>query len=424
MKRFIKLLIFFLIFNIGNIGLTNSYFSDKATLAGNTVSTGCWVAPSVPQLVYPANGYHAIPGSGWLANPYMDWEDSTSTCPLATITYQYRSYRDAGLTQLAYQSIWLSNSQIAAPGTPDGTYYWHVRAKDQFGNTSDFSEPWLLTVDRSVPPPEPTPVVNGVVLNEILPNPEGDDSQHELAGEWVELYNNGDTAVDVSGWYIRDAASHTKTVSTLTTLGGQVILGAKGSGTEWLVLFMNDDILNNTETETVTLYTNTGVEVDSYTFSAQSNDDDSDSANTPGGPNSIGVGEEGKSFARVPDGTGPWYDPVATPGGPNKLEEGPTVDLRLRSDKHAVSFQVNNIKKFKTLSYEITYDAKPVEKQIAGAISLTNEDSFARNDLILGTCSSFGKVCVYDWGITKITLKVVLTLPNSQTTEIIKEIAY
>lgn len=40
----------------------------------------------------------------------------------------------------------------------------------------------------------------GVVLNEILPSPEGTDDQ----GEWIELYNSNNFEADLSGWKIED----------------------------------------------------------------------------------------------------------------------------------------------------------------------------------------------------------------------------
>ena len=42
-----------------------------------------------------------------------------------------------------------------------------------------------------------------VVLNEMLPNPTGVDNDME----WVEIYNSGQTPVDVNGWAIEDAAT-------------------------------------------------------------------------------------------------------------------------------------------------------------------------------------------------------------------------
>ncbi len=156
-RRIAKLLVIFVLLTFNFVGSTNSFFVDRETIENNSVSAGCWLPPSVPILVYPPDNHIAGAGSAWDLNPYMDWQDSTTTCPLSTtLTYQYESYRDPGLTIRLYQSGWLTDSQIPAPGTPDGIYYWHVRSQDNFGNESGFSAPWKLTVDRSAPDSEIT----------------------------------------------------------------------------------------------------------------------------------------------------------------------------------------------------------------------------------------------------------------------------
>ncbi|MCL5411650.1 MAG: lamin tail domain-containing protein [Patescibacteria group bacterium] len=148
---FLKLLALFLILSPLSAEKTYAYFQSQREIGDNTLSTGCWATPATPSLAYPANNTYAGAGSAWDLSPHMDWTDSISTCPLATISYQYESYLDGSLSILAYQSGWLADSRISAPGTPNGSYYWRVRAKDQFGHTSPFSDPWLLVVDRTAP---------------------------------------------------------------------------------------------------------------------------------------------------------------------------------------------------------------------------------------------------------------------------------
>jgi len=145
----VKLLLLVIIIGSVQIKLTNSFFNDTKTLVGNTLTAGCWSPPEIPQLIYPANGYLAGPTSGWYLNPYQDWSDSW-VCPGKSLTYQYESYLDASLTHLAYRSGPLTNSRIPAPGTPDGSYYWRVRAFDG-DNWSGWSSVWLLIVDTMGP---------------------------------------------------------------------------------------------------------------------------------------------------------------------------------------------------------------------------------------------------------------------------------
>ena len=46
----------------------------------------------------------------------------------------------------------------------------------------------------------------GVVFNEVLPSPEGSDSENE----WIELYNSNDLEIDLSGWKIKDTTGSVK----------------------------------------------------------------------------------------------------------------------------------------------------------------------------------------------------------------------
>ena len=47
----------------------------------------------------------------------------------------------------------------------------------------------------------------GIVFNEILPSPEGPDAEEE----WIELYNQNNFEVNLSGWTIKDTVGSTKT---------------------------------------------------------------------------------------------------------------------------------------------------------------------------------------------------------------------
>jgi len=151
MNRFlnIKLLFIILILILVNTKETNAFYLDQETTVSNKMTAGCWSAPSVPSLIYPTNGYIANSSTPWYLNPYMDWSDSVG-CPDKVITYQYESYLDSGLTILAYRSGSLNNSRIDAPGTPNGTYYWRVRAYDS-EKWSDWSTVWVITVINGKP---------------------------------------------------------------------------------------------------------------------------------------------------------------------------------------------------------------------------------------------------------------------------------
>ena len=61
------------------------------------------------------------------------------------------------------------------------------------------------------PTPSPLPAPAGVRLNEIFPVPVAVDraDQTEKNGEWIELYNSGRKAVDLSGWWLDDGDDET-----------------------------------------------------------------------------------------------------------------------------------------------------------------------------------------------------------------------
>jgi hypothetical protein len=87
-----------------------------------------------------------------------------------------------------------------------------------------------------------------VLINEWLPNPDGSDT----AGEFIELWNNGDAPVNLSGWSL--AASNGKKF---------VVQNETISGNSFLVLYRSETklVLKNTDEE-ILLYDTHGQLVD------------------------------------------------------------------------------------------------------------------------------------------------------------------
>jgi hypothetical protein len=57
------------------------------------------------------------------------------------------------------------------------------------------------------PTPMPTALPRGLMINEILPKPGTDwngDGKTDLGDEFIEVFNEGDTAADLSGWFLDD----------------------------------------------------------------------------------------------------------------------------------------------------------------------------------------------------------------------------
>ena len=207
------------------------------------------------------------------------------------------------------------------------------------------------------PTPSPTPSPSGVVLNEFLPRPH-DDSGIKPDGEWVELYNLSTKSIDLAGYYLKDkldpasGPSHKIYIENCRTNTGGTIIGPNG----FLVVYAKGEKgeegdscnshgfeLNNAG-DTVRLFNDEGEMIDYYSYDGSVY---CSLTPTPGNPNENdlsgscpGVVPKNKSFARVPDGTGPWYDPIPTPGGPNVLEEEqePIVDIQNENQNASLSF--------------------------------------------------------------------------------------
>ena len=59
--------------------------------------------------------------------------------------------------------------------------------------------------------------LSDICLNEALPNPNGADDAAWPGGEWIEIYNNGTTSVDVRDWYIENKVQK-QMIFNLTTI--------------------------------------------------------------------------------------------------------------------------------------------------------------------------------------------------------------
>ncbi|TSC69301.1 MAG: hypothetical protein G01um101466_89 [Parcubacteria group bacterium Gr01-1014_66] len=149
-----------------------------------------------------------------------------------------------------------------------------------------------------------------VVINEFVPNPHGNDNASLPEGEWVELYNRSNNAIDVNGWYLYDASdAHSIEITKArsdnnqnTQDEGETIVPAAG----WLVVYLDGAYrgwLNNGEGDTVRVYNGpvaSGILIDAYTYTTDA--------------------VSGKAFARIPDGDGQFVDPYPTPGRSNQLD--------------------------------------------------------------------------------------------------------
>ena len=113
-----------------------------------------------------------------------------------------------------------------------------------------------------------------VVINEVFPDPPGNDN----VDEWVELFNTSNADVDVTGYKLIDAADHELIIDSTYT-GGSTVIPSSG----WLTVSRNSSVfsLNNDGSETIRLLDLGLSEIDSFTYTNSDTD---------------------RSWGRIPDG--------------------------------------------------------------------------------------------------------------------------
>ncbi len=284
-------------------------------------------APPTPFLISPGNNTSLNS-----FNLTQTWQQVTDNLG-GEVYYDYESYNDAALTSLRWTGTFSNSGNGGlvitkhAEGAPNGHVYWRVKARDESGNVSSWSEVWHFLINNSLTNPSSdgsSSPISSVVLNEILPDPLGTDSAPKPNGEWIELYNKSDSTVSIAGWYLTDADDNSVLITGTMTNTGETNISGHG----FLVIYTGMSSLTlDDDGDTVNLYSgpvdSTNL-IDSHIYSS-----------TP----------EGKSIARYPDGGDTWYDPIPTPGGPNLLEtesdlEEPNVSEPSETDQDTQT-QVN-----------------------------------------------------------------------------------
>ncbi|MCX6760771.1 MAG: lamin tail domain-containing protein [Candidatus Nealsonbacteria bacterium] len=111
------------------------------------------------------------------------------------------------MERIALGSDWQTSKDVG--GTPKSQNSAGAAAKAGLAPAKE--TPVKTTTDEK---PAESPVADlslgyptGIILNEVLPSPEGADDQNE----WIEIFNQNIFKVDLSGWSISDSAGSTKT---------------------------------------------------------------------------------------------------------------------------------------------------------------------------------------------------------------------
>lgn len=91
-----------------------------------------------------------------------------------------------------------------------------------------------------------------VIIKEVLPNPTGKDT----AGEWIKIFNDGASSVNLSGWSLKDTSGKKITFGNETILPNQ----------ELKLPYSATRINLNNDGDIITLWNAAGEKVDEITY--------------------------------------------------------------------------------------------------------------------------------------------------------------
>jgi len=93
-----------------------------------------------------------------------------------------------------------------------------------------------------------------MIIKEFLPNPVGKDAD----GEYIKIFNDGNKAVILNGWSLKDASGKTFSLS-----------GSLDSGKELSLPYLQTKISLNNNGETIFLYDSAGKLIDELSYAGQ-----------------------------------------------------------------------------------------------------------------------------------------------------------
>jgi hypothetical protein len=102
-----------------------------------------------------------------------------------------------------------------------------------------------------------------IKINEFLPDPEGYDNSIMPQGEWIELYNEGGSTIDLNGFYFQDISNKKLYISSTTTYNTTI------QPYSFLVVYANgfSGLLNNDGYEKIMFFSNNSILIDEVSYS-------------------------------------------------------------------------------------------------------------------------------------------------------------
>lgn len=139
-----------------------------------------------------------------------------------------------------------------------------LKSYDAAGNFSPISNQVSLSTQPNS--------ADSIIINEIMANPEGSDSQLWLAGEWLELHNPTDQIIDLNNWQLVDAADNIITISPNNSdLNGNIEDAGETqlAPNQYLLVFNNGSSIFNNSGDTIRLVNQAGELQDERQYSRQ-----------------------------------------------------------------------------------------------------------------------------------------------------------
>lgn len=292
-------------------GATGLHTSFKLSSGGETVYLENKAGKVVDKLVYPelldGQSFARFPDGGTTVaitgSPTKGTTNGADGAPAISavtrtpmvpakaqsVTVRAELLSDAGISSVKlYYSVNGGAFSSLAMTANSGGFVASIPAVNELGKVEYYVEATNVTSQSSVSPyeaPDKTykyllneDVLPPLVINEFLAFngsccPDDDSGTAEF-DDWIEIYNAGDNAVDIGGYYISDSKGNPfnskipKTNPTATTIPakGYLILWADGSGSQGELHL--DFSLSNAG-EDVGLYYIDGRRIDEYTFGTQ-----------------------------------------------------------------------------------------------------------------------------------------------------------
>lgn len=291
--------------------------------------------------------------------------------------------------------------------TPGIPYWFAIKSSDAVPNWSE-----MAVVSN-----EPK-----IVINEVYYHGGSDD-------EFVELYNTSDASFFLSGWTISDNFS-TDTIPDLTIeANGFAILVADNN----ILIALHASADPETPVVSVGVTIGNNLALNDRLILKNSNGEIQDQLSW-GDDNSVWDPDcdpvaDGHSLARDPLGndTNLPSDFVDTfppnPGTNPHSHLNTQIDFQISEDKRSVKFTASGISPYSKLEYEIFYEPSNRAPQgIGSSIAIEGQNEITKDGLMLGTDSSGD--WIWDTGMDKIYLKIILTGNNISDRIIEKEAVY